>query len=150
MFSSLLHKTTSRRSVVLVVDDEREIREIEQTMLQQAGYDVVSADGGATALSMVDQGLAVDVVIADLMMPGMDGTEMIRQLRRRRPDLKVLFVTGYSDHLFDEQLWLWDDVAFLDKPFTTNGLLEAVSTLLAGRVMHSAPELWTMTSRWFS
>jgi two-component system cell cycle sensor histidine kinase/response regulator CckA len=150
VFSSLFHKTISRRSVVLVVDDEREVRELEQSMLGHAGYDVLTAEGGAAALALVVEGQGVDVVVADLMMPDMDGTEMIRRLRAVRPDLKVLFVTGYSDHLFDEQPWLWQDVAFLDKPFTMNGLLEAVSTLLSGRVMHTAAHSTAIMPRWFA
>jgi two-component system cell cycle sensor histidine kinase/response regulator CckA len=84
------------------------------------------------------------------MMPDMNGTEMIRRLRAERPHLKVLFVTGYSDHLFEEQQCLWEDVAFLDKPFTMNGLVEAVSTLLSGRVMQTAAETTAMTPRWFA
>jgi CheY-like chemotaxis protein len=150
MFTSLFRKTSARRSVVLVVDDEREIRELEQSMLERAGYEVVAAADGATALQLVSEGLRVDVVVADLMMPGMDGEEMMRHLRGVRPDLKVLFVTGYSDHLFKDQTWLWEGVAFLDKPFSMNGLLEAVSTLVSGRVMHTAPDLAAMTPRWFS
>jgi two-component system cell cycle sensor histidine kinase/response regulator CckA len=149
VFTSLLHKTSSRRSVVLVVDDEREVRELEQSMLEHAGYEVFAADAGAAALSIVGDGQGVDLVVADLMMPEMDGTEMMRRLRAVRPDLKVLFVTGYSDHLFEDQPWLWEGVAFLDKPFTMNGLLEAVSTLLSGRILHTAPTATTMTPRWF-
>jgi two-component system cell cycle sensor histidine kinase/response regulator CckA len=150
VFASLLRKTSSCRSVVLVVDDERDVRELEQSMLKHAGYEVVTADGGTAALQLVGEGQRVDVVVADLMMPDMDGAEMMRRLRAVRPDLKVLFVTGYSDHLFKEQTWLWEGVAFLDKPFTMNGLLEAVSTLTTGRVMHTAPHLAAASPRWFS
>jgi CheY-like chemotaxis protein len=143
-------KASSRRSVVLVVDDERDVRELEQAMLGHAGYEVVTADGGAAALLLVSEGQNVDVVVADLMMPDMDGAEMMRRLRAVRPDLKVLFVTGYSDHLFKEQTWLWEGVAFLDKPFSMNGLLEAVSTLVSGRVMRTAPDMAAVTPGWFS
>ena len=148
MFGSLRHKITSRRTVVLVVDDEREVREIEQAMLGQAGYEVIAAENGAHALSLVVEGQPVDIVVADLMMPEMDGTEMARQLRVVRPDVKVLFVTGYSDHLFEDHPWLWADVAFLDKPFTMNGLLEAVSTLLSGHVTRTAPDARVLSPRW--
>lgn len=150
MFASLFHKKTSRQSVVLVVDDEREVRDLEQAMLQHAGYEVLSAESGAEALALLADGRSVDVVVADLMMPGMDGAEMTRRLRAERPHLKVLFVTGYSDHLFQEQQCLWEDVAFLDKPFTMNSLAEAVSTLLSGRVMQTAAEVTLLTPRWFA
>jgi two-component system, cell cycle sensor histidine kinase and response regulator CckA len=150
VFASLFHKTTSRRSVVLIVDDEHEVRELEQSMLRHAGYEVLTADGGPAALALLAEGQVVDIVVADLMMPGMDGTELIRYIRAERPELKVLFVTGYSDHLFKEQPCLWDDVAFLDKPFTMNGLIEAVATLLSGHVMQTAAETTAITPRWFA
>jgi two-component system cell cycle sensor histidine kinase/response regulator CckA len=150
VFASLFHKTTSRRSVVLVVDDEREVRELEQSMLQHAGYEVLAADSGRAALALIAEGQGIDVVVADLMMPGMDGSEMMRRIRAERPHLKVLFVTGFSDHLFEEQQCLWEDVAFLDKPFTMNGLIEAVSTLLSGRVMQTAADTPAVRPRWFA
>jgi two-component system, cell cycle sensor histidine kinase and response regulator CckA len=150
VFASFFHKKISRPSVVLVVDDEREVRELEQSMLKHAGYEVLTADSGAAALALLADGQSVDVVVADLMMPGMDGSEMTRRLRAERPHLKVLFVTGYSDHLFQEQQCLWEDVAFLDKPFTMNGLVEAVSTLLSGRVMQTAADTTLMAPRWFA
>jgi len=139
VFVSLPQAPTSHPPVVLVVDDEREVREIEQALLEHAGYRVLVAAGGVAALSLMSGEDRVDIVVADVVMPGMDGTEMVRRLRIGHPDLKVLFVTGYSDRLFEAQPWLWEHVAFLDKPFTGNGLLEAVSTLLSGRVTTTAP-----------
>jgi CheY-like chemotaxis protein len=150
VFASLFQKTISRRSIVLVVEDEAEVRELEQSMLGLAGYEVLAVDGGPAALALLADGQGVDIVVADLMMPGMDGTELLLRIRANRPDLKVLFVTGYSDHLFKEQQCLRDDVAFLDKPFTMNGLVEAVATLLSGRVMQTAAQTTAIAPRWFA
>jgi two-component system, cell cycle sensor histidine kinase and response regulator CckA len=74
------------------------------------------------------------VLVTDLMMPGMSGDELARRLRQREPRLKVLYLTGFSDHLFKEKSTLWADEAFLEKPCSVNGLLEAVSLLLSGRL----------------
>jgi two-component system cell cycle sensor histidine kinase/response regulator CckA len=122
---------------VLIVDDEPSILEVERRVLSQAGYEAVTAAGGAEALSLVD-GAPFDLVVADLKMPGMDGDEMARQLRARHPNLKILFVTGYADNLFLVKPVLWEDEAYLDKPFTSAGLREAVSLLLSGHVRQSA------------
>jgi CheY-like chemotaxis protein len=119
---------------VMVVDDEPAVLEIEQRLLRLAGYEVVTASGGPAALSMVDAGAPVDLVIADLKMPEMTGDEMARRLRDRRPGVKVLFVTGHSDALFASQRALDDGEAYLDKPFTATGLLEAVSVLMSGHI----------------
>ena len=125
---------------VMVVDDEAAIRDIQRLVLTNAGYDVVTAQDGPAALSLIDNDHPVDLVVADLKMPDMDGDEMACRLRTLHPDLKILFVTGHVDQLFTAQPVLWKHEAFLDKPFTAAGLLEAVSVLLSGRVSHSAPD----------
>jgi CheY-like chemotaxis protein len=124
--------------MVMVVDDEDAIRKLESHMLRQAGYDVVLADDAQDALKMVQAQKPVDLVIADVHMPDMNGDEMARQIRAMRPELKILFVTGYSDTLFSAQPMLWEDQAFLDKPFTRQALLEAVSMLLYGDLKRAA------------
>jgi two-component system cell cycle sensor histidine kinase/response regulator CckA len=68
------------------------------------------------------------------MMPEMTGDELARRLRQAEPKLKVLYLTGYSDQLFKEKVTLWEDEAYLDKPCSIQGLLQAVSLLAYGRV----------------
>jgi two-component system cell cycle sensor histidine kinase/response regulator CckA len=121
------------RPVVLVVDDEAPIREIERRLLQQAGFQVIEASGAAEALAVLQNGQTIDLLIADLDMPEVTGDEMVRRIRTDRPDLKVLYVTGHIDRLMDARP-LWDGEAFLDKPFSMNGLVEAVCLLLYGKV----------------
>jgi len=125
--------TTADRPIVLVVDDEAPIRQIERRLLEQAGYQVIDAAGAAEALALLHDGQEIDLLIADLEMPGVSGDEMVRRIRAERPDLKVLYVTGYIDRLMDARP-LWDGEAFLDKPFSMNGLVEAVSLLVYGKV----------------
>ena len=116
---------------VLVADDEQPIRRIACRILERGGYRVMEASNGAEAIALFHD-THLDLLMADLEMPGLAGNEMARRLRAIRPDLKVLFVTGYVDKLFKEQPVLWEDEAFLEKPFTSSGLLEAVALLLYG------------------
>ena len=119
--------------VVLVVDDEPPIRAIERRLLEQVGYRVIEASGAAEALAVLHDGKPIDLLVADLDMPEVSGDEMVRRIRSLRPDLKVLYVTGHIDRLMDSRP-LWDGESFLDKPFSMNGLVEAVALLIYGRV----------------
>jgi len=119
--------------VVLVVDDEAPIREIERRILEQSGYRIIEASSAVDALAELEDQKAIDLLIADLDMPEVSGDEMVRRIRSVRPDLKVLYVTGHIDRLMDTRP-LWEGEAFLDKPFSMNGLVEAVTLLLYGRL----------------
>ena len=116
--------------LVLVVDDEEPIRQLERRILEGGGYRVIEASKAGEAFALFEGDTPVDLLIADLQMPDLGGEEMARRIRRDRPDIKVLYVTGHIDELMDERSTLWEGEAFLDKPFTAKALLEAVSQLL--------------------
>jgi CheY-like chemotaxis protein len=120
--------------VVLVVDDEKSVRQVARRILQEAGYRVIEARHGGEALTMLGLDTPVDLMIADLKMPVMEGDEVARRFRIARPDLKVLYLSGFVDRLFDTRSVLWEGEAFLEKPFTAKGLLEAVSMLRCGHL----------------
>jgi CheY-like chemotaxis protein len=134
--SSLRHgglmATSTPQPVVFVVDDEAAVRRVARRILETDGYRVIEATNGAEAVKLLTEDMAVDLLMADLDMPELTGEEMARQLRAKRPDLKVLYVTGKIDRLFTERPVLWEGEAFLEKPFTAEGLLEAVSLQLYG------------------
>ena len=121
------------RMVLMVVDDDQNARELDRVILEPAGYQVLRASSGPDAIALLEAGTAIDLLIADLSMPGMDGAEMVRRIRTTRPDLKVLYVTGYIDTLMDTRP-LREGEAFLEKPVTVASLREAVSVLLYGTV----------------
>ena len=77
---------------------------------------------------------ALDILVTDVMMPQMTGDELARRLRLKEPDLKILYLTGFSDRLFKDKVTLWEDEAFLDKPCSVKSLKEAVSLLISGHV----------------
>jgi two-component system cell cycle sensor histidine kinase/response regulator CckA len=117
---------------VLVVDDEGAIRRFVDRVLREAGYHVIVADRGAAAQALARGMDHIDLLLTDLMMPGMSGDELARRLRAKTPDLPVLYLTAYCDRLFAERMLLWEREAFLEKPCSVNGLREAVSLALAG------------------
>jgi CheY-like chemotaxis protein len=122
------------RPVVLIADDDSGVRAVARRSLQADGYETLEAADGDAALAILEHGAPVDLLFADLAMPGMPGEEMARRARLVRPDLKILYVSGVIDRLFDDRPMLWEGEAFLEKPFTAQGLLEAVALLLFGSV----------------
>lgn len=119
---------------VLVVDDEPGVRALARRILEGGGYGVLEAGDGVAALEVMASAARVDFLMADLDMPVMRGEEMAKKIRALRPDLRVLYVTAHSEQLFKERPVLIEGEAFLDKPFTVRGLLEAVSLLKTGSI----------------
>ena len=124
---------------VLVVDDDEAVRTFVAKALQAKGYEVVSTSDGRDALKVVDAQARFDLCVLDVMMPGMTGDELGCLLRARDPDARILYFTGYADHLFTERNPLGAHEAFLDKPVSMTGLCEAVSLLLYGRTADTLP-----------
>jgi len=113
---------------VLVVDDDRAVREVTAGLLTDLGYGVIEAGSGGAALEVLDQDQAVDLLLLDFAMPGMNGAELAREARMRRPDLPILFVTGYAD---TEALPPIDREGVLRKPFRQEDLAERLQAVLA-------------------
>ena len=128
----------SQPPLVLVVDDEPPIREMERRILEKRGYRVLEAPGGAEGVAMLKDGKPIDLLIADLDMPDMSGEDMVLRIHAARPNLKVLYVTDNIERLLDARSLVWEGEAFLDKPFTANALLEAVSLLVTRRTVKTA------------
>ncbi|MBW8866409.1 MAG: response regulator [Acidobacteria bacterium] len=127
-----MKRTPSHPISVLIVDDEPSVQRFVERVLSEAGYATKVAGDGPEALEVASRMEEFDLVVTDVMMPQMTGDELARRLRAQRPTVKVLYLTGFSDRLFKEKVTLWADEAFLDKPCTVKGLLEAVSLLLFG------------------
>ena len=119
---------------ILVVDDDPAVCELVAIILRSAGYQPTVSSHVEQALGLYAEGHRFGLAILDVVMPRMGGEGLAARLRRDDPDLKVLFLTGYADVLFQVRPILWANEAFLEKPFTDQGLLEAVSLLLSGHV----------------
>jgi len=131
---------SSRSISVLVVDDEEPVRKFVDRVMRDAGYSTVQASDGMEALEVASKMGPLDILVTDVMMPQMLGDELARRLRESEPDLKVLYLTGYSDRLFKERVTLWADEAYLEKPCSVKGLLQAVSLLLFGQLERPAEQ----------
>jgi CheY-like chemotaxis protein len=118
-------RPTSDPRRVLVVDDEAPIRTFTARVLRDAGYVTAVAANAPDALSIAEGEAPFDLFVLDVTMPGMRGDELARRLRQGSPDAKVLYLTGFSDRLFEERSVLWEGEAFVEKPVTPQGLREA-------------------------
>jgi len=116
---------------VLLVDDDPGIRKVARRILSQAGYRVLVASGAAEALDIAGrQGDALDMLVTDIVMPGLDGRALADELRRRFPRLRVLFVSGYTRDAIARRGVLDSGTNFLQKPFTAATLLARVRGVL--------------------
>ncbi|MCC1491822.1 ATP-binding protein [Cognatishimia sp. F0-27] len=113
--------------VVLLVEDEAPVRAFAARALRLRGYTVVEAETAEDALLLLeDEKMAVDVFVTDVVMPGMDGPTWVRKARERRPDVSVVFVSGYAEDAFGEGQDTIPNSVFLPKPFSLNDLTETV------------------------
>jgi PAS domain S-box-containing protein len=125
--------TSANGETLLVVDDEDALREVAGRILAGAGYHVLAADGGRSALELaaLHEG-AIDLLVSDVMMPGMLGKELAERLVDARPETRVLYMSGYARPVLASQGTLEDGVALLEKPFSAEDLLSAVRKRLDG------------------
>ena len=124
---------------ILVVEDEGGIRALVRKILKRQGYHVLEASHGAEALQVLaDAGGKVDLLLTDVMMPGMNGVELSYKALEAKADLKVLFVSGYTDESLLEAGQFPAGTAFLQKPFTLGSLLGKVREVLDGTASRRA------------
>ena len=119
------------KGTILLVEDEDSVRLFGARALRGKGYTVLEADSGEAALDVLgahDGG--VDLLITDVVMPQMDGPQLVERVRAARPDLKVIFISGYAEESFGARLDGADDVAFLPKPFSLAQLAGKVKETL--------------------
>ncbi len=122
----------ARAGTVLLVEDEKTVRELTVKILVSGGYHVIDAANGEEALTRAGEHQPIDLVLTDVVMPGVNGPELVRRLRARRPDIAVLFMSGYDRDLINPGV-LGRNVAFLPKPFTPRTLLAKIRELFTGR-----------------
>jgi len=116
---------------VLLVEDEEALRATARKVLEQRGYHVLGAPNGAEALRLWEQSpQTVDLLLTDLIMPGMSGRELAQRLMAVRPGLKVLYMSGYPSNDIAHHGILEDGIAFIAKPFTPDALVKKVRALL--------------------
>ncbi|AEV83274.1 histidine kinase [Actinoplanes sp. SE50] len=116
---------TGHGATVLVVEDEAALREVTCRILQRGGYTVLAASGGAEALRLVDEH-PIDVLLTDVIMPGMLGRDLAEAVTARHPGTRVLFMSGYAQPVLTDHGTLSAEMHLLEKPFTSAELMRAL------------------------
>ncbi len=132
-YERIVEVRSDGRKRILLVDDEAMVRETLCASLEDAGYTVVVASGGAEALALLRSAVVVDILVTDLSMPGIDGLALIRQAQRQRAGLPAVLLTGYAGH--GAQLAVGEAVngafSLMRKPVTAAQLADRIEALLA-------------------
>lgn len=120
---------------ILVVEDDPAVRAVAARALRRFGYHVVSADGGDEALRLARRHEGpIDLLLTDIMMPGLNGVEVASRIARVRPGIRIFFMSGYADQDLVRQGLLEPGTRFLQKPFTPQELAGRIREILdAGR-----------------
>ncbi|MCS3895177.1 CheY-like chemotaxis protein [Bradyrhizobium japonicum USDA 38] len=124
---------TRGRETILVVEDDPLVQGYVIAQLGSLGYRTLVAADGATALTLVDQGARFDLLFTDIIMPGgMNGRELAEAVRLRRPGVRVLYTSGYTDDTIIHEGHLDPGVALLQKPYRKSELSQKIRETLAG------------------
>ncbi|ARO14656.1 two-component system, cell cycle sensor histidine kinase and response regulator CckA [Ketogulonicigenium robustum] len=117
---------------VLVVEDEAPVRAFASRALRLSGLEVLEADSAEAALNLLqDPDMHIDLIISDVIMPGLNGPAWVQQALEHRPGTRVILISGYAEESFDEHRAAIPNCTFLPKPFSLAGLVEAVNLKLA-------------------
>jgi DNA-binding NtrC family response regulator len=111
---------------VLLVEDAPMIRRLAREIMLRAGYTVIEASDADEAMRLAGKYDRIDMLLTDLIMPGPSGVDLADQLRAVRPDIRVLFMSGYTDNAIVRNGMLGESASFLQKPFTPAELLRKV------------------------
>jgi len=128
---SVLAKEYGGRECILVVEDDRRVRRFAVDSLAALGYCVLEAADGPAALRMLEETTGrVDLLVTDVIMPHTSGRDLANQVQALRPDIRVLFMSGYTDQYIVENGTLAEGIQFIQKPFTLNALARMVRDIL--------------------
>jgi len=119
------------QGTILLVEDEEGLRALNARGLISRGYTVFEAGNGVEAIEVLEKQGKVDLVVSDVVMPEMDGPTLLKELRRRNPNVKVIFVSGYAEEAFQKNLDEQEQYEFLAKPFTLKQLVTKVKETMA-------------------
>ncbi|MDZ7760868.1 MAG: response regulator [Desulfovermiculus sp.] len=126
------HRPTQGQETVLLVEDEKMVMELTQTVLEEQGYTVLSARSPQQALDLTQKHTGrIHVLLTDLILPEMNGKELKSAIERLRPDIKTLFMSGYTEDVIVQQAMVEPQFFFIQKPFSAAGLTDKIREVLA-------------------
>jgi PAS domain S-box-containing protein len=119
------------RELILIVEDNESVREMTMEMLEMNGYDVISASNGEEALLIFEnENKVIHLVITDVIMPGLSGHELSEHLIRKFPEVKILFMSGYSGDIVQKKGEVNHEVNYIQKPFSSESMLDKIHNIL--------------------
>lgn len=123
---------TAERATILLVEDEAIVQMLVVDFLSDLGYDIIEASDAKTALPIIESQQRIDLLVTDVGLPGMNGRELAIEARRHRPDLKVLFATGYADGGATKSEPLGGIYGVVAKPFDLDQFAAKIHTMITG------------------
>lgn len=128
---------SGRGETILVVEDEPAVRQLIVELLSEAGYRTLEAVDGASAIPVLESSQHLDLLISDVGLPGMNGRQVAEIGRRHRPDLKILFVTGYAQHAAVRSEFLGPGMQMITKPFPSDAFAARVAEMIGGAAVQA-------------
>lgn len=119
----------SKGGRILLVEDEDMVRVVAERALSRSGYQITACPGGEEGLSAIAAGTEFDLVLSDVVMPGMDGPAMVRAIRQQRPNIPVLFMSGYAEEALRGEIDI-PDMHFIAKPFSVAAISDKVGAVM--------------------
>jgi two-component system cell cycle sensor histidine kinase/response regulator CckA len=125
-------KSQQGSETILLVEDEKMVRTLAQTILKRNGYNVLEAENGEEALRVVEEqkGKPINLMLTDLIMPRMNGRELSAHLKPLLPGIKVIYMSGYTDEAVSEHGMLAPGVEYIQKPFPPDALVKKIRSVL--------------------
>ncbi|MEJ5273333.1 MAG: response regulator [Spirochaetota bacterium] len=118
---------------IMLVEDEEDLRKVLNIMLKKLGYKVIIAESPQDALRIIEEeNLKPDCILTDLIMPQMNGKELAERIKLKLPDVKVLYMSGYTDNVIVHHGILDKNVNFIQKPFLINELSQKLKQIFIG------------------
>lgn len=126
-----IERSLQGTETILVVEDENAVRELTRQTLKKYGYTVISAENSEAALDLLKKSLPdIQLILTDVIMPGMNGRALAQEAKKLQPNLKILFMSGYTDDAIVRHGVLEDGVDFIHKPFSTRSLTQKIREIL--------------------
>ena len=120
------------QKTILCIDDDRFLLDMYALKFSKGNFDVHTADNAESALKQMRAGLTPDILLMDVIMPGKSGADAYRELKVLKPDLKIIFMSGYTGDYLSGSFGLEEDVPFISKPVSPKELFEKIRNVLDG------------------
>ncbi len=117
---------------ILLTEDDKSLLNFLVLALGRAGHEITAKTNGQDALKLIESGEEFDLLLTDIVMPGIDGIELAQKATKKQPDLKIIFITGFAAITMNKPIEQNENAQLMSKPFHLNDLVESIDKLLSG------------------